>query len=318
MNHRAYYTGYGDGAKLEFVVYIKPMANRVPLMVTGLSGLLGTRFKQKFQSRYGFENLDLSEGIDVTKPDQVESKVGTADAKVIIHLAAFTDVTAASLQTGDEAGWCYRINVEGTKNIVAAAQKHNKYLIHISTDYVFDGRKNTEYTETDEPNPIEWYGQTKFMAEKIVQDGLDDWVILRLAYPYQAKPARPDFLAKIKDKLTTNTLPPAFIDHYLTPTWADDIAAVLSLCVTRQPRGIYHVVGSSWHTDYEMAVLIKQTFGLPGKVEPGTLTAYLKTRPRPYQRCLKISNQKIKSDLGVAMVDLAQGLLRVKKQQNEI
>jgi dTDP-4-dehydrorhamnose reductase len=142
----------------------------IPVLGTGLSGLIGTRFQNLSGNRFTFTNLDLSTGIDITDPDSVERVMSGSPAEVVIHLAAFTNVTAAHEQHGDKNGLCYRINVTRNRNVIArAAEKYHKHMIHISTDYVFDGTKEEVYTEEDVPCPIEWYGETKYIAEQAVQ-----------------------------------------------------------------------------------------------------------------------------------------------------
>jgi dTDP-4-dehydrorhamnose reductase len=119
---------------------------------------------------------------------------------------------------------------------------------------------------------------------------------------------RPDFLAGIREKLGSNSLPPAFTDHVITPTFADDLAQVFSYCINHKPKGIYHAVGSTSHTDYEIALMVKEMFGLPGEVKPGSLADYLTSHPRPYQRTMRVSNNKLQMDLGIKMKTLREGL----------
>jgi dTDP-4-dehydrorhamnose reductase len=286
-----------------------------PVLVTGLSGMVGSRFQELYPDRYRFENLDLSAGIDITQAGQIDPLIGSSKASAVLHLAAYTNVSAAYEEAGDQAGACYQVNVVGTENIAKACKKYGKYLIHISTDFVFDGAKEEPYTEADPPHPIEWYGQTKFLAEQAVQESLDDWLILRLAYPYQAHPVRPDFVKNLIEKLTAGTLPPAFTDHTITPTFADDIAAVFDYCLKKRPTGIYHLVGSSWHTDYEIAGIVKKTFNLPGSVQAGQLQDYLKTIRRPYQKTMKVSNSKLQAEFGLKLRTFTEGLQSIKNQK---
>lgn len=283
---------------------------------TGLSGLIGTRLVHLLKNRFNFTNLDLSTGVDVTDGSAVDKAVSLSKAEVIIHLAAYTNVSAAYEQNGAINGLCYQINVNGTKAVAQAARKYRRHLIHISTDFVFDGTKDDVYTEKDIPHPVEWYGETKLLAETIVQQTLpeSDWTILRLAYPYQAKPNRPDFLAGIIEKLKNNQMPPAFTDHLITPTFVDDLAAVFAHLIRHKNAGIYHAVGASTHSDYEIANYVRDCFGLPGEIKPGKLTDYLKTNPRPYQQTMRISNEKLQKELGIRMKTFKEGLEEIRKQ----
>jgi dTDP-4-dehydrorhamnose reductase len=186
--------------------------------------------------------------------------------------------------------------------------------MHVSTDYVFDGKKNDLYTEEDVPNPIEWYGKTKFMAEQAVLASGADHVILRLAFPYQAKPMRPDLIAKMRQAFENHTLYPLFSDHYLTPTFVDDVAAVFDYAAENQPNGTYHMTGSSSHSDFDIGQIVKRVFGYEDEVKPGSLAEYLEKNPRPYQKSLKIDNSKLRKDFGIKMMTLEEGLAEIKNQ----
>jgi dTDP-4-dehydrorhamnose reductase len=281
---------------------------------TGLSGMVGTRFRELYLDQFEFENWDLTTGVDILNQDQIAAKMAATKAEVLIHLAAFTNVSAAHEQNGDKQGTCYGVNVLGTEHIAKAARDQGKYLIHISTDYVFDGTSDRPYIETDTPHPIEWYGATKLMAEEKVQQYLDSYAILRLAFPYQARPMRADFLATIIEKLESNSLPPAFTDHTVTPTFVDDLANTFAYFAKHKPGGVYHAVGSSWHTDYEMATMVKDTFNLEGDIRKGSLQEYSKTIKRPYQKTMKVSNAKLQKDIGIKMKTFEEGLEAIVKQ----
>ena len=274
---------------------------------TGLTGLIGSLFLKKYPT-YKYTNLDLSTGIDITSPQAVDEAIKLSSSDTILHLAAFTNVSEAHKQNGDKNGLCYRVNVTGSENIVMAAREYSKYLIHISTDFVFDGSKSTPYTEADSPNPIEWYGETKLRAEELVQQNLKHYLIIRLSYPYQSNPSRPDLVSNIIQGLKAGTLPPVFSDHIITPTYAGDIADVFDYCIQNKPTGIYHCTGSSSHSDYEIASMIKEKLGLKGDLKKGSLETYLQTTSRPYQKTMITSNEKLQTDFGFQMKTFPQGL----------
>ena len=285
---------------------------------TGLTGLVGSRVVELNQDTYTFENLDLATGVDITKADQVRGAIGESKADTVVHFAAFTNVSEAFKQTDDESGSCYQVNVVGTQNIASVCQKNGKFLIHISTDFIFDGDNPpaTGYTEDMIPQPIEWYGKTKLWAEKKVIASGVDYTILRLSYPYRAThPVRPDIVRNIITKLKEGKMYPPFADHTITPTFIDDIAHVIDRVLTKKPNGeTFHLVGSSWHTDYEIALLVQEVFELPGEIKPGSLKEYLKTNARPYQQTMKVSNLKLITELGYTPKTLKEGLLEVKQQ----
>lgn len=285
---------------------------------TGLSGLVGSRIVELLPE-FQFIDYSLATGISILDSKQLEEATAKkSDFDCFIHLAAFTDTNQAWIQNGDENGLCYQLNVVGTQNIVDLCKKYNKHLIHISTDFVFDGTKEEKYTEEDTPNPIEWYGKTKYLSEQVVLNSGISASIIRIAYPYRAVFAdKKDLVRKVIDALKTNTLNPMFADQITTPTFVDDIALGLKYFFENKPTGIFHLVGSSSQSPYEMCQKIAEILGFdPKLVRQGSLEDYVKTLPagsRPWQKNLAISNEKIKS-LGISTKTLTEGLTEMKKQ----
>jgi len=283
---------------------------------TGLTGLVGSRIME-LNPDIEFVNVSIETGISILDPLQLE-KVFTdhPDADAVLHLAAFTDTNAAWAQKGDESGLCYQLNVVGTQNVVNLCQKYGKYLIHISTDYVFNGDKIGPYTEEDSTSAIEWYGQTKAMAEKVVTDAGIKAAIVRFAYPYRAKfEPKVDLVRKIKAKIENGEDVALFDDQITTPTFIDDIAFGLKTFFEKKPEGIYHLVASSSQSPYELALAIADVFALDkSKITPSKLSEYLKTEgARPFAKNMALSNEKVKA-LGIQMRTLKEGLEEVKKQ----
>lgn len=288
------------------------------LLMTGATGLVGSRFVEMFSEKYQVVNLDLTTGVDITKKESIQSVVDShPDAKVLIHLAAFTDTNQAFAQSGDKNGICYKVNVDGTRNIAEICQARGIHLIHVSTDFVFDGKKESPYTEDDPTSPIEWYGETKAMAEQVVADSAASYTIVRLAYPYRAiYDLKPDLVKKIRAGLESGKLYPQFTDSVITPTFIDDIARAFDKIIQLKPKGILHTVGSDSLSPYQLAQKVAVVYGFdPSVVKEGSLTEYLKTAARPFARTVAMSNQKARDTLGLHFATLDEGLAEVKKQQ---
>ncbi|HBP51467.1 MAG: dTDP-4-dehydrorhamnose reductase [Candidatus Shapirobacteria bacterium GW2011_GWE1_38_10] len=286
---------------------------------TGLTGLVGSRITE-LNPDIEFVNISIETGISILDPISLE-KVFTdnPDAQAVLHLAAFTDTNAAWDQKGDKTGLCYQLNVNGTQNIVNMCKKYNKYLIHISTDYVFNGQKDTPYIEEDAVSAVEWYGETKAMAEKVVTDSFIPASIVRLAFPYRAKyETKIDIIRKIKFKIENGDTLNLFDDQITTPTFVDDIANGLKIFFDKKPTGIYHLVGSSSQSPYQMAMTVAEVFALDtSKIIATKLSDYLKTEnARPFAKNAALSNEKVKT-LGIQMKTLREGLEEVKKQINQ-
>lgn len=287
---------------------------KTTIIGSGLSGMVGSRFTELFNEEFKFTNLDLVAGTDITDVNQVE-KALDCPATTVIHLAAFTDVSKAYSETGNKNGIVYQVNVLGTQNIARACKKYGHYLIHISTDFVFDGKKQEPYTETDQPQPIEWYGQTKLLAEQKVGDSGCQHVICRLAFPFRANfPQKEDLVRKIIAKLKINTLHPMFIDQIITPTFIDDICQALKIFIEKKPSGIYHVVGSTFLSPFELAKKIAAIFDIKANIKSISFKDFLITDPRPRQQFLKISNAKLRADFDIKMKTIDEALLILKDQ----
>lgn len=289
------------------------------ILATGLSGLVGSRVVELLKEKFDFENLDLSTGIDITKKDQMVPRIASSQADTLIHLAAFTDVNAAWEQKGNKKGLCYQVNVLGTRNIASLCQEYGKFLVNISTDFVFDGKKKTSYTEEDKPNPIEWYGQTKYWAEQEVEKATDNFCILRIAFPYRAKfPPKTDLVRRIIKSLEEKTLYPMFTDQITTSTFIDDIALGIEKILEIKPKGTFHLVASSFQSPYDLAIQIAEVFDFDKNlVKKGSLEEYQKNQPsgvRPWHKFLGLSNEKATKELGIKMSTLREGLEKMKIQ----
>jgi dTDP-4-dehydrorhamnose reductase len=285
---------------------------------TGLSGLVGSRIVE-LNPQHQFIDLSLDTGHDILKMETLEETFKNNLGDIVLHLAAFTDTNAAWNQKGDKDGLCYQLNVVGTQNIVSLCQKYGKYLIHISTDFVFDGTKETPYNEEDTPNPLDWYGQTKYEAERVVLSFQNNSSIIRIALPYRSFfPNKTDAARKIITKLQNNEIVTMFTDQIITPTFIDDVAFGISKIIDKKPTGIYHLVGSSSQSPFDMAQKIAEVLGFNRNlIIPSSLIKYLKTpNVRPYAINDALSNQKFISEFGFIPKTLTEGLEEMKKQLN--
>jgi dTDP-4-dehydrorhamnose reductase len=292
---------------------------KIKVLATGATGLVGSRFVEMFMDKYEVINMDLTTGVDITKVETFKPFFDQhKDAVALIHLAAFTDTNKAFAESGDKNGICYQVNVEGTKNIAGICKERGIHLIHVSTDFVFDGNKTTPYLESDPVSPIEWYGETKAMAEQVVKDSGASYSIARLSYPYRANyDLKPDLIKKIRAGLESGKLYPQFSDTLITPTLIDDIAKAFDKLIELKPSGIFHTVGSDALSPYQLAQKVALAYGFdPDSVKEGSLTEYLKTAARPFARTVDMSNKKTSEVLGLKFATFDEGLAIIKEQQS--
>ncbi len=282
------------------------------ILVTGSGGLIGSKFVQSLADRYHFQMLDISHPtnpVDITNFQQLFNSVQNSTAPFLVHFAAYTDVTGAWQQTGDQTGIAYQVNVVGTQNIVKVCQETNKHLIHISTAYVFDGQKKEQYLETDRVHPIEWYGETKAKAEEEVMKSDKPWTILRIDQPFRQDPfVKPDIAHGIAHQLLDHTLPPQFIDHWFGPTVIEDLVKVIEWVFRTNTTGLYHATsGESWN-NFEFATKIAELMNSSNQVQSSKLADYLKTSQRPYQQNTALNNQKLASLLDFKLNSVTSAL----------
>lgn len=266
-------------------------------IVSGADGLIGSQLFHLHGGSNALVPARLADGFDLLDRDSVfrfiEKHAGNADS--FIHLAAFTDVSAAHNQNGDTSGPCYRLNVEGTDHIVAACNAYGLHLLHISTDFVFDGTGEALIDESATPCPIEWYGETKWLAEKLVKSTGNQWTILRIAFPYFQKPGvRPDVVTQMRGKLSRGEKLFLFNDQIITPTFADDIAnALVRMASVRPNEELFHIVGNDHVSPYALGQAVAKAGGYDaGGIVQTSLVEYLQKDPRPRQQYLAVDNSK--------------------------
>ena len=208
------------------------------VLVTGANGQLGLSLQDIANNYPDLEFIFKNRSdFDITNKDQGEKIISSVKFDYCINCAAYTNVEQAE-RTPEVA---YTINVEGVKNMAMACKENNVTLIHISTDYVFDGEKETPYTIEDQPNPINEYGKSKWEGEKRIQEILSNYFIVRTSWLYHKKHGKNFYktiLEKAKQRETLNV-----IDEQVgCPTNAANLAKfILGLIGLKESSfGIYH------------------------------------------------------------------------------
>ncbi len=272
------------------------------ILVTGCNGQLGRAINQEYANEAEFINTDVQAGegvtaLDITKVDDVLALVRETKPDVIINCAAHTAVDLCE-QQWDSA---YRINAIGARNLSIAATETDAKLVHVSTDYVFEGNGSRPYTEFDSPNPVSAYGKTKLEGENFVKAFAKKYFILRTAWLYgDGKNFVKTMLrlAENHDKVTVVN------DQVGCPTSAGELARMIHFLEPTENYGLFHAVceGScSW------ADLAEETFKLTGKdtvVERVTTEEYRRMNPnqapRPAYSILDDYMIKLTSDFRMA------------------
>lgn len=265
------------------------------ILVTGSRGLVGSHFIENHDDNPQKNIVILSptqDELDITDQKSSDNFFKLQKVDTIIHFAAYTDVTKAEEQRNDRKGACWVINVEGTKNLIKAANNNNQsvYFIHISTDTVFSGSKDNpgpyeeDFPTEENPNLISWYGWTKKEAEKVVKDNLGNYAILRIANPVRAKyEEKLDYVRKILKLYDEGKLYPLFNDQYLTLTYINEVTQALEVLLDKKLPGIFHVSSTNVFTPFKLAnLLIEKARGKKEAVKPLSIETFLKDNPSRY------------------------------------
>ncbi|MEK7061145.1 MAG: sugar nucleotide-binding protein [Patescibacteria group bacterium] len=249
------------------------------VFVTGGSGLVGSFFVENYSKKYQIIAPDYPK-IDLTKKETFENIIREEKPDVILHFAAYTDVSQAENQRDDKNGACWQINVEGTRNLVKLAKEVNAHFIHISTDYVFPGSEEDPgpHKESDIPevnsSKLTWYGFTKAEAERVVNSILGrKRTILRLVYPVRAKyPAKLDYLRKPLSLFDQGKLYSLFNDQQVTITFINEACLALEKIINDKLYGFFHASTPDTSTPFELvSYLIEKAKGKKNVVKEASL-----------------------------------------------
>ena len=282
----------------------------------GLSGLVGSRVVELLSTTYSFEDVSRKTGTDITDAENVLQRLQNSSAGYVLHLAAYTNVDASEKQKDvGKNSEVWKINVDGTKNVIDACEATGKKLIYISTDMVFDGNQElgSRYGEEHTPNPQNFYATTKCEAEKLILSSSVSCTILRIAYPYRAQFEKKEYVRMFKSLLEERKEIKAVDDHYFTPTFIDDVPLVIEKIMQENLTGVLHAVGEEYVSPYMVALAIADKFDLEqGLISPTTRDVFFK------EKAIRGFNLSLKSDkiatLGVRMHSFSEGLDLIKRQ----
>ncbi len=240
------------------------------ILILGAKGMLGNDLVKTF-SEEELTAWDVND-LDITDEKAVDEKISTLQPEIVINAAAYTDVDGA--ESNKEL--CFKINAYAVGNIAKACSKINASLVHISTDYIFDGKKEG-YSEDDVQNPIGVYGASKALSEKLILENTDKYFIVRTSWLYgvNGKNFVETMLRLGKEKDSIDVVN----DQFGCPTYTKDLALKIKEIIEK-PFGIYHVTNDASCSWYDFAKKIFELSGMKTKVNPVTTDKF----PRPAQR----------------------------------
>ncbi len=247
--------------------------------------------------------------LDITSRKDVRATVAALAPDVIVNTAAMTNVDAC--EHDRELAW--KINVEGVEHLIEAARKTGSRIIHISTDYVFDGKAGP-YSENDRPEPLNYYGKTKLASENLLRTADLPSMIIRTIVLYGFVPgSRPNFALWLIDNLERN-LPVRVVDDQTgNPTLVDDLAYGIVAGIDLGRTGFYHIAGRDIVSRHEFARRLAGVFGLnEALISPVKTSSLSQPAPRPLQSGLITLKAEI--ELGIRPSTVEEGLRVLKSQ----
>ena len=296
------------------------------ILVTGSNGLLGQKLTDTALSDDGIILIASSRGtnrhpvkegytyvdLDILDSDQLRAVLSEHRPDVIIKTAAMTNVDACE---HDPEG-CRKLNIEAVATLVACCEEFGIHLIHLSTDFIFDGAAGP-YAEDAQPNPLSFYGKSKLDAEKIIEASTCKWAILRtiLVYGVVADMSRSNIVLWAKGALEKGQPLNVVNDQWRMPTLAEDLAQACLLAATKSAEGIFHISGSDLFAIHELvaaeADFWKLDKSLINQVSSATLS---QAAPRPARTGFILD--KARRELGYQPHSFIEGLALVDQQLN--
>ncbi|MEL7145341.1 MAG: SDR family oxidoreductase [Bacteroidota bacterium] len=295
------------------------------ILVTGSNGLLGQKLTNLLAPKKEIELIATARGtdryprgkyqytyasMDITDPRQVMDVISEHQPQVVINTAAMTNVD----QCESEQEGCWALNVEAVKNLIAACEANDVFLLHLSTDFIFDG-ENGPYSEDDEAKPVSYYGDSKLAAENLLKESNLSWAIARtvLVYGIAHDMSRSNIILWVKNSLESQKNIRVVNDQWRTPTLAEDLAMGCYLIAVKKAEGIYNISGEDLLNPYQMAVMTADFFSLDKSlIEEVDASVFTQAAKRPPKTGFIID--KAKKILGYQPVSFRRGIEILSEQ----
>ncbi len=258
------------------------MPNRI--LLTGCKGQLGSDLLMELSSGYDIKGIDIND-FDLRDNAKLTSCMKSFKPDIVIHPAAYTDVDGCE----SNVELAMESNARVTKDIAVLCNELGSKLLFYSTDYVFDGNKGTPYIETDVTCPQTVYGKSKLAAEKFIEETLDNYCILRIAWLYGAKGKNfPKTIVKVgKNQLDLkkngmSIKPLTVVDDQIgNPTWTCEVVRQTKTTIENDLKGIYHCTAEGEASWYQFAIEIFELLGMDVKIVPCTSKEFPLPAKRP-------------------------------------
>ena len=293
------------------------------ILVTGANGLLGQKLSALLMSDNDVQPVLTSRGrltfpahraefqnMDITDATAVRNVLRSVRPNVVVNTAAMTLVDQCETQQDE----CWKNNVHAVENLIEACADVKAHLIHVSTDFIFDG-SHGPLDENAIPNPVNFYGKSKAAAEKLLIDSDISWAILRtvLVYGITHDLSRSNIVLWVKENLEKGKSIKVVNDQWRTPTLAEDLAMGCYLAAKQKAKGIFNISGKDFMTPFDIAIATAEFFNLDKSlIVPADSTTFTQTARRPAKTGFIID--KAKKELGYQPHSFKEGLAILARQ----
>lgn len=286
------------------------------VLITGANGFIGNYLTRlladsykvvataKGDCRCSFNKASIVyEEMDITDPASVHTVFNKYHPHYVVHCAAISKPDECEQNKED----AYLVNVTATQYLLNCAAEYRSHFIFLSTDFIFDGIKGM-YQEDEPAAPVNYYGQTKLLAEALVKNYAFKWNIVRTVLAYGAPmPGRDNIISIVVKSLKEGKTVKIFDDQVRTPTYVEDLTSGIKQIIDRGGEGIYHLSGKEVYTPYQMAIAAANYVGLDAElIQKATETTFSQPAKRPLKTGLNI--KKAERELGYKTTSFEEGL----------
>ncbi len=271
-------------------------------LITGSGGQLAKELAKALDTQSMEFKAPPEEDLNITDIQRVTSVIEELKPDVILNCAAFNLVDDAE----KNPSIANSVNYHAVENIASICKRMNIFLIHYSTDYVFDGKKRDFYREEDKTNPVNEYGRSKLRGEEAIMKNMDDFLILRLSWVFGM--GKNNFLYKLSGWAKQNNILKISADEISVPTYTEDIASLTLSALKQGLTGTFHLTNSGYCSRYELAKYFVKKMKMNNVVTPVSMSQFKTTAKRPLFSAM--ANSRISKELSITIPEWENGVDR--------
>jgi dTDP-4-dehydrorhamnose reductase len=285
------------------------------IYITGVCGMLGYNIALGLKGKYDLYGADIVpipeqdypiEYFDLLDFSKLRESIKKAEPDVVVHTAAAVNVDRCEM----DRKFAYELNTHLTQEIAKVCGENGIKLIYISTDAVFDGEKDGLYQETDLPEPVNYYGETKLLGEKYVQECKNSLILRTNIYGRNIQ-NKCSFGEWIVESLRRGEELNMFTDIFFSPILVNELTEIIDACIEKNVSGLYHACGTGKISKYDFGMAVKEVFGIQSGVIHATVSEIMEFKARRSKN-MGMDNGKLRNELGMDISTPMESIMRFK------